>query len=76
MTGANIHTSQDSGGALARLAADGDVEGVSGVYFEGRKEIKSSVVSYEEEKQEDLWRWTLDKVAANEEEKRSFEKVY
>ena len=58
----NIHTPKASGEALARLALGEDegVIGVSGKYFEGRKAIPSSVVSYEEEKQEDLWNWTLE----------------
>ena len=42
-----------SGGpALARLAVGEDVEGVSVVCSEGRRQIKSSVDSYDEKKQE------------------------
>jgi len=61
--------------ALARLAVGEDVEGVSGKYFEGMKQIKSSVESYVEEKQEDLWKWTLKFVAMDEEEARKFEEL-
>ena len=55
----NIHTPVSSGKALARLAVGEDAEGVSGKYFEGMKEIKSSKDSYDESKQEDLWTWTV-----------------
>ncbi|KAJ6109200.1 hypothetical protein N7486_001434 [Penicillium sp. IBT 16267x] len=63
----NIHTPQESGEALARLAVGEDVEGVSGRYFEGKREIPSSKDSLDEAKQEDLWRWTIDAVARDEE---------
>jgi NAD(P)-dependent dehydrogenase (short-subunit alcohol dehydrogenase family) len=69
----NVHSPQESGMALARLAVGEDVEGVSGKYFEGMKQIKSSVESYVEEKQEDLWKWTLKFVAMDEEEAHKFE---
>ncbi|KAM0815606.1 hypothetical protein AB5N19_01405 [Seiridium cardinale] len=55
----NVHTAEESGKALARLAVGEDVEGVSGKYFEGQKEIKSSKDSYDEKKQEDLWAWAV-----------------
>ncbi|KAK3332894.1 hypothetical protein B0T19DRAFT_416710 [Cercophora scortea] len=55
----NIHTPAESGAALARLAIGEDVEGVGGKYFEGMRERESSVVSYEEAKQDDLWGWTV-----------------
>jgi NAD(P)-dependent dehydrogenase (short-subunit alcohol dehydrogenase family) len=71
----NIHSPRESGEALARLAVGQDVEGVSGKYFEGRGEIKSSVDSYVKEKQEDLWVWTARFVAIGEEEARSFERL-
>lgn len=68
----NIHAPVDSGAALARLAVRADVDGVSGVYFEGLKEIKSSDDSYDRVKQEDLWNWTVDTVACDERERRAF----
>lgn len=71
----NIHSPRESGEALARLAVGQDMEGVSGKYFEGREEIKSSVESYVKEKQEDLWVWTARFVAMGEEEIRSFERL-
>lgn len=68
----NIHKPEESGEALARLAVGGDVEGKSGIYYEGTKEIKSSKDSYDEKKQEDLWQWTINALARSEEEKRLF----
>ena len=71
----NIHTPGESGGNLAwvALGEEGEAKGSSGVYFEGRKVIKSSVDSYDEGKQEDLWGWTVNNVAKDEEEKRKFD---
>ncbi|KAI8623253.1 dehydrogenase/reductase [Xylariaceae sp. FL1651] len=66
----NIHTPQASGAALARLAVDPEVAGVSGEYFEGKKMIMSSKESYDESKQEDLWRWTIDHLAQGEEREK------
>jgi NAD(P)-dependent dehydrogenase (short-subunit alcohol dehydrogenase family) len=71
----NVHSPKESGAALASLAVGKDVEGVSWKYFEGMREIKSSVESHVKEKQEDLWLWTARFVAMDEEEVRSFEKL-
>lgn len=73
----NIHTTQESGRALADLAV-GDKGGViaDGKYFEGSREIKSSVASHDIKKQEDLWEWTINTVAQDEAEKSAFETVY
>lgn len=71
----NIHTPQESGANLARLAIGADVEGKSGVYFEGKNIISSSKDSYDESKQEDLWEWTIKATAASEGERRQFELV-
>jgi NAD(P)-dependent dehydrogenase (short-subunit alcohol dehydrogenase family) len=43
----NIHTPAESGAALARLLLDSALEGVSGKYFEGMREIPSSTESYD-----------------------------
>ncbi|OBT77052.1 hypothetical protein VF21_02901 [Pseudogymnoascus sp. 05NY08] len=71
----NIHTPQESGANLTRLAVGADVEGKSGVYFEGKEIIKSSKDSYDESKQEDLWEWTIKATATSEDERREFELV-
>ncbi|KAK8085964.1 NAD(P)-binding protein [Apiospora phragmitis] len=74
----NIHSPAESGAALARLAVGDDdgVRGVTGKYFEGRREIQSSKDSYDVEKQEDLWRWTVGFLSGGDEEvRRRFEEV-
>jgi len=55
----NVHTPQDSGRSLARVAIDPTFEGVTSKYFEGVVEIKSSADSYSEEKAADLWKTSI-----------------
>jgi hypothetical protein len=38
------------------LASSPDVEGVSGKYFDSRRQVKSSPNSYDEQKWRELWR--------------------
>jgi NAD(P)-dependent dehydrogenase (short-subunit alcohol dehydrogenase family) len=71
----NIHSPKDSGESLAWLAVGEQSKGKKGVYYEARKEKETSVVSRKEEKQEDLWRWTVDFVAKDAEEKVEFDRV-
>ena len=68
----NIHTTHESGLALARLGVSEEVDGISGKYFAGAKEIRSSEDSYDVGKQDDLWEWTLKHVAKDEDEMREF----
>jgi hypothetical protein len=65
----NIHKASESGANLAPLATGADVEGVSGVYFEGGHEIKGSVDSYDVAKQEELWEWTVKNISVSDEER-------
>jgi NAD(P)-dependent dehydrogenase (short-subunit alcohol dehydrogenase family) len=51
----NIHSPVESGRALARLVLDPSLESVSGRYFEGLKEIRSSEDSYDKAKAAALW---------------------
>ncbi|KAK5047578.1 hypothetical protein LTR84_006675 [Exophiala bonariae] len=71
----NVHTSQQSGANLAFIATDGSAAMKSGVYYEMRKEIPSSIDSYVESKQEDLWAWTVRTLASTEQERKEFEVV-
>ena len=48
-------TPQDSGQALAALAADPAWEDVSGAYVEGRRAIRSSPASYDAAREAELW---------------------
>ena len=75
MLAPNVHTPRQSGQALARLAIGEDVKGVTAKYFEGMKAIDSSKDSYNAEKQEDLWRWTVEFLSQNEEEAERFQKL-
>lgn len=70
----NLHTPEESGRALARLAVAPEAQGQSGLYYsEGLRGIRSSKASYDEAKQEDLWRWTVDTLADNDEERKLFD---
>ena len=71
----NIHLPQESGASLARLAVGEDVKGVTGKYYEAQKPIPSSKDSYDLEKQEDLWEWTVKRIAKDDNEQREFEIV-
>ncbi|KAH7369744.1 dehydrogenase/reductase [Rhexocercosporidium sp. MPI-PUGE-AT-0058] len=69
----NIHTAKESGAALASLVMDEQFEGVSGKYFEGTREIESSVDSHNVGFQEDLWEWTVKNVSNSKEERVKFD---
>ena len=51
----NIHTPAASGAALARLITDPVLASTNGKYFEGLKEIPSSVDSYDAGRADELW---------------------
>jgi len=51
----NVHTAQESGDALAGLVTDPDLAATTGRYFEGRRPIRSSDESYNDERAEELW---------------------
>ncbi|KAI1748760.1 dehydrogenase/reductase [Xylaria castorea] len=69
----NIRKPEESGASLARLACSDETAGISGKYFEGRKEIPSSKDSYDEKKIDDLWQWTVNYCAQDEVEAARFE---
>ena len=71
----NIHTTAESGAALARLGLADDVKGESGLYFEGLKVREASAASRKVSDQDDLWSWTAKAVAKNQAEAETFEKV-
>jgi NAD(P)-dependent dehydrogenase (short-subunit alcohol dehydrogenase family) len=52
----NIHTVEESAGALARLLTDPALAGATGKYFEGRLQIRSSDESYDENRADELWK--------------------
>jgi NAD(P)-dependent dehydrogenase (short-subunit alcohol dehydrogenase family) len=51
----NVHTVEESGAALARLLNNPALAGTTGRYFEGQKEVRSSVESYDEKRATQLW---------------------
>jgi NAD(P)-dependent dehydrogenase (short-subunit alcohol dehydrogenase family) len=51
----NVNSARTSGRRLAALAGDAGFEGVTGAYFEGKREIRSSAESYDRDKALDLW---------------------
>lgn len=51
----SVWTAQESGSNLAWVATE---TSTSGVYYDARTQIESSVSSYDQVKQEDLWKWT------------------
>jgi NAD(P)-dependent dehydrogenase (short-subunit alcohol dehydrogenase family) len=51
----NVNSTRTSGSRLAALAVDPAFEGVSGRYYEGAKEIRSSRDSYDTAKALELW---------------------
>ena len=53
--GINVHTPRRSAAALARLVLDQGLQHVTGRYFSGTKQIRSSQESYDRSKQLDLW---------------------
>lgn len=72
MVSPNIHTAEESGQNLAWLAGDAKLTVKSGLYYEGRKEIKSSEYSYDRTEQGDLWDWTVKNIAEGPEEAELF----
>ncbi|KAJ9616883.1 hypothetical protein H2200_000603 [Cladophialophora chaetospira] len=71
----NIHKPSESGASLVWTALDAKEKAANGIYYEGRKHIKSSVNSYNEADQEELWAWTVKTLAATETERHQFEVV-
>ena len=51
----NVNGTRRSGRALARLVTDPQLEGMTGRYFEGFRDIPSSQESHDERKAADLW---------------------
>jgi NAD(P)-dependent dehydrogenase (short-subunit alcohol dehydrogenase family) len=58
--GLNVHTPRRSAAALARLVLAPELQGVTGRYFSGMKEIRSSKESYDRSKQLDLWETSVE----------------
>jgi NAD(P)-dependent dehydrogenase (short-subunit alcohol dehydrogenase family) len=71
----NTHSAVESGRSLAWVAVSGEVKGKKGVYYEGRSEHRVGEVAGKRDVQEELWKWTVERVAEGEEERRRFERA-
>jgi NAD(P)-dependent dehydrogenase (short-subunit alcohol dehydrogenase family) len=66
----NVHTAEESGAALARLVTDPELNTTTGQYFEGRRQIRSSEESYNNERAVELWNASVTLTAANQSAKQ------
>ena len=57
---ANVHSPAESGAALARLVTDPTAADWSGNYFEGTREIRSSLESYDASRAAELWQASIE----------------
>jgi NAD(P)-dependent dehydrogenase (short-subunit alcohol dehydrogenase family) len=64
----NANTPKKSGKALAALVTSPLFNNVTGKYFEGIKEIKSSTLSYSKENAQDLWNTSVNLVKLSKQE--------
>ena len=60
LASAQINTPRQSGRALARLVTDPALEGVSGRYLLGAKQVSSSSESHDAAKAADLWQTSVE----------------
>lgn len=77
MTGSgNVHSPKESGMSLAGHALTRGEKSIaeSGRYFQGTELRDSSVASYDVDKQEDLWRWTVESLGRDDRERAEFER--
>lgn len=58
-------TSQQGAETSVFLASSESLEGISGKYFEGKKAVKSSTMSYDKNLQDKLWQNSLNWLKAN-----------
>jgi light-dependent protochlorophyllide reductase len=56
----NANTANKAGKALADLVTNPEFGEITGKYFDGTKEIKSSELSYSKENRKDLWRTSVE----------------
>jgi NAD(P)-dependent dehydrogenase (short-subunit alcohol dehydrogenase family) len=63
--GINVHTPRQSGRALARLVLDPGLAAVTGKYFSGRRQIRSSADSYDTAKAADLWTTSIELIESS-----------
>lgn len=64
----NMNTADKSGEALASLALSSNLQDITGKYFKGISEKKSSDLSYNVENRNDLWRTSIELTKLNSSE--------
>ncbi|MDP4087415.1 MAG: SDR family NAD(P)-dependent oxidoreductase [Bacillota bacterium] len=64
----NVNTVNQSGKALAALVINPEFNGITGKYFDGTREIKSSELSYKIENRKDLWKTSVELSKLNKSE--------
>ncbi len=64
----NVNSAKNSGKRLANLAYANKYKDAKGKYFEGEKEIKSSIDSYNKEYQNSLWKSSIELLGIKENE--------
>ncbi|GKU24236.1 dehydrogenase/reductase [Clostridium folliculivorans] len=64
----NVNTANKSGKALAALAINPEFNGITGKYFDGTREVKSSELSYNKENRQDLWKTSVELSKLNKSE--------
>ena len=64
----NVNTVSKSGRALASLVMNSELESVTGKYFDGTRQISSSVLSYDIGNRKDLWRTSVELVQLKQDE--------
>jgi hypothetical protein len=65
----NVHTAEESGDASARLVTEPELATTTGQYFEGRRQIRSSDESYNDERATELWNASVTLTATNQDAK-------
>ncbi len=53
--GYNMGTVEEGAGATVRLAASPELEGVTGSYFDGTREVRANRQAYDAQASEKLW---------------------
>ncbi|KAI0388496.1 hypothetical protein F5Y17DRAFT_452595 [Xylariaceae sp. FL0594] len=67
----NVHSPKESGANQAQLAVGSQFEGVTGKYYMELTETEFSAESYDEQKQDDIWNWTVNYFAKGDEAKKA-----
>lgn len=73
--GIKTSTPEKSGKILANFALSSEFAGWNGRYLFLTEEAKTSKLTYDQAKQDELWDWTIQKMAKDDAERRAFEAI-